>query len=219
MSDTARDYQPPMPASTEGLDDLFLQGVLEKREESSDTEQGVLPEVAAAQLGLSVSGVLKRLRRGNLPGFKVQAIRGEKWLVCPTALPEGVLETNKESSVSTEGVLDLAEESSKESLDQAEESSVNTEGVLDLAEESLLLSDEMAWEIQGSIVNSEAAPVQSNTGNVDVAELLRKLEGATYRIGYLESKLEDREKEIKLLTDSQHKAAWWKRFYTWFIGR
>lgn len=212
MSDTARDYQPPMPASTEGLDDLFLQGVLERREESSDTEQGVLaehqgvlPEVAAAQLGLSVSGVLKRLRRGNLPGFKVQAIRGEKWLVCPTALPEGVLETNKESSVSIEGVLDLAEESSKESLDQAEE--------------SLLLSDEIAWEIQGSIVNSEAASGQSNTGNVDVAELLRKLEGATYRIGYLESKLEDREKEIKLLTDSQHKAAWWKRFYTWFIGR
>jgi hypothetical protein len=35
-----------------------------------------------------------------------------------------------------------------------------------------------------------------------IEQLQAKLEGATYRIGYLESKLEDRDYQIKLLTDS-----------------
>lgn len=197
MSATARDYQSPNPPSTEGLDHLFDEGVLKRHEDSSELgrgvlecHEGVLPEVAAVQLGLSVSGVLKRLRTGNLQGFKVRAKRGEKWLVCPTSLPEGVLDSQKESSLSGEGVLDLMEDSSKESLHQSEESSV--------------LSSEIEWEIHPT-------NVQSNTANIDVAELLRKLEGATYRIGYLESKLEERDNQIKLLTDSQHKIGWWAR--------
>jgi len=44
----------------------------------------------------------------------------------------------------------------------------------------------------------------------------QNLEAATYRIGWLESQLQDREKEVKLLTDSQHKAGWWARFSSWF---
>lgn len=50
----------------------------------------------------------------------------------------------------------------------------------------------------------------------------KDLQAANWRNGYLESQLEnEREqiKQLKLLTDSQHKAAWWKRFYSWFIGR
>lgn len=51
-----------------------------------------------------------------------------------------------------------------------------------------------------------------------LAEKDRKLEAATYRVGYLESRLEDRESQIKLLTDSQHKGGWWARFSSWFFG-
>ena len=197
MNATARDFNSD-PASTEGLEDLFPQGVLEHAEESSITQQGVLPEAAAIHLGLSVSGVLKRLRRGNLKGFKVPSKRGTKWLVCPTELPEGVLRNGKDSCLSNEGVLALSEESSEESLNVNEESS--------------LLPTEVDWENQDCENDSSLG----NSVNIDVAELLRKLEGATYRIGYLESKLEDREKEIKLLTDSQHKPSWWSRLSSWF---
>jgi hypothetical protein len=50
-----------------------------------------------------------------------------------------------------------------------------------------------------------------------VAEKDRKLEAATYRLGYLESQLEGKDRVIKLLTDSQHKPSWWQRFKTFFV--
>lgn len=43
-------------------------------------------------------------------------------------------------------------------------------------------------------------------------ELKAQLQGATYRNGYLEARLEGKEQEIKLLTDSQHqKPSLWQR--------
>ena len=62
--------------------------------------------------------------------------------------------------------------------------------------------------------------------NGDVARLIdlvqslqTKLEGATYRNGYLESQIEEREKKIQLLTDSLHrKRSWWRRFGDWLKG-
>jgi len=53
-----------------------------------------------------------------------------------------------------------------------------------------------------------------------------KLETASGQIGYLQSQLEERDKDlaerdnaIKLLTDSQHKPSWWNRFSSWFLGK
>jgi len=43
----------------------------------------------------------------------------------------------------------------------------------------------------------------------------KELQGASCRIGWLESQLQEREKEIKLLTDSQHKSQWWRRAWSW----
>jgi hypothetical protein len=214
MSDTARDYQKPTSPDTNGLDDLFAQGLLNEPKESSISNEGllakdsgVLPEIAATHLGLSVSGVLKRLRKGDLPGFKVPSKRGEKWLVCSTALPGGVL---KDSLLKDEGLLEIAKDSS-----------INAEGVLETGkdssvknEDSLVLIDAREWETS---LNLEQELVPQSTGNVDVSELLRKLEGATYRIGWLESQLQEREREIKLLTDNQHKPGWWAKFSTWFF--
>lgn len=59
-----------------------------------------------------------------------------------------------------------------------------------------------------------------------IAEKDRKLEAATYRVGFLESQLserlrdiEERDASIKLLTDSQHnKTSWWSRFKAWLRG-
>ncbi|MBJ7900926.1 MAG: hypothetical protein GC158_13655 [Cyanobacteria bacterium RI_101] len=54
----------------------------------------------------------------------------------------------------------------------------------------------------------------------------KDLQAATYRVGYLENQVIEREDDIqqldvqmKLLTDSQHKTGWWDRFYSWFLGR
>ena len=47
-------------------------------------------------------------------------------------------------------------------------------------------------------------------------ELQNKLDAATFRLGYLEHERETHIEKIKLLTDEQHKASWWKRFCAWF---
>lgn len=55
-----------------------------------------------------------------------------------------------------------------------------------------------------------------------IEQLSSKLEGANYRIGWLESQLQEREQdveELKLLTDSQHKPGRWQRFRSWFFGQ
>jgi hypothetical protein len=54
-----------------------------------------------------------------------------------------------------------------------------------------------------------------------IEQLSAKFEGANYRIGWLESQLSEREKdveELKLLTDSQHKPGLWARFKKWCAG-
>lgn len=50
-------------------------------------------------------------------------------------------------------------------------------------------------------------------------ELSSKLEAANYRIGYLEAQTDNHKEQIKLLTDSQHKPAGWRKFWSWFTGR
>jgi hypothetical protein len=61
---------------------------------------------------------------------------------------------------------------------------------------------------------------------VRIRELEERLEGASYRNGYLEAEnqglkalLGAQETQIKLLTDSQYKGSWWARFSSWFFGR
>lgn len=55
-------------------------------------------------------------------------------------------------------------------------------------------------------------------------KLLEQVQALTYRNGYLQSQLIEREQDIaeqeekiKLLTDSQHKRGWWARFSSWFV--
>lgn len=69
-------------------------------------------------------------------------------------------------------------------------------------------------------------PAGQDQGQQEIMkELLAKLEVLTYRNGYLESQLREREndlaerdQQIKLLTDSQHKPGWWSRFKKWCAG-
>lgn len=59
--------------------------------------------------------------------------------------------------------------------------------------------------------------VQDMQNKLDSAN--HQLQAATYRNGYLESQLESKELQIKLLTDSQPKRTGWSRFWSWFTGR
>ena len=61
---------------------------------------------------------------------------------------------------------------------------------------------------------------------VRIEQLEKKLEGATYRNGYLEAEnnglrslLNAKDSHIKLLTDSQHNRGWFKKFTSWLVGQ
>lgn len=66
--------------------------------------------------------------------------------------------------------------------------------------------------------DEQDAPREVVSDNL-VRELQAKLEGASFRIGYLEAQLEAERQQVKLLTDSQHKPGWWARFTKWCAGQ
>lgn len=98
----------------------------------------------------------------------------------------------------------------------------------------------------GTSVNSEGHTTITDTPQnanavVDLSVLLRELQGANYRIGYLEAENHKYQDQVKLLPDLQMqaikaqeqelktaqleaelstiKATWWYRFWSWFTGR
>lgn len=79
-------------------------------------------------------------------------------------------------------------------------------------------------------VLGDPPPAPSSAEQVELVALLedleRKLEGASFRNGYLEAENEGlrallgaKDSQIKLLTDRQHKSSGWSRFWSWFTGR
>ncbi len=63
-------------------------------------------------------------------------------------------------------------------------------------------------------------PSDSQVPTLQLTELVAKLEAANYRIGYLESKVESQQEQLKLLTDNQASTrSRWTRFWNWFFGR
>ena len=195
MSDTACDYQTPEPISVEGLDELFSKGL------PSGLPEGVPVETAATALGLTDRAVLKRLRRGTLKGFKVPSKFGEKWLVSVEGLP-GL------------PMAGLPRKSQEATASEIEEVPVVAMGLpyLELVPPSKLQGVPQSNNLEIDQLIDIVTDLQSKLDKTN-----ERLQGATYRNGYLESKLEEREKQILLLTDSQHKPGWWAKFSSWFF--
>jgi hypothetical protein len=74
--------------------------------------------------------------------------------------------------------------------------------------------------------HGQAWPEGQEKGHLEmIKELQTKIEALTYRTGYLQSQLLEREsdlaardQQIRLLTDSQHKPDRWQRFRSWFLA-
>jgi hypothetical protein len=113
-------------------------------------------EEAIRKLGITRRTAFRKLKKGELTGYKLEGPYGPEWRIYPVELTGDSGECHVTTPVIPE---------------------VNTQYLIE--------------------------------------QLQAKLEGATYRIGYLESKLEERDSQIKLLTDSQHKTGWWDRFSSW----
>jgi hypothetical protein len=203
MSDTARSYQPNQPADNHGWDDFFAAESCEgvPQELPVGVPEGVPVELASSILGLTDRAVLKRLRRGTLEGFKIKTKYGEKWLVSRKELPVGL-----PSGSPTSGGLDSAIEISLVSGTPEELPGIPV--VQSLECEGLPLAQATELDKLCDLV----ALLQEKLEKAN-----EQLQGATFRNGFLEAKLEEKENQILLLTDSKGKQGWWARFSSWFF--
>ena len=210
MDNLAQNYQPSEPASLAGLEEVFEvreQDANQTLSSSSVREQDasyLSVEQAATLLGISVRAVQKRLKKGALTGRKEKTDRGERWLV-------EVRE--QDASRSENGSLVREQDASRsENGSLVREQENGSYGCIHPAQDVIMIEAD---------VDSDHAPGTEQL----TRELLAKLEVLTYRNGYLEAQLADRQKEvelhqqqIKLLTDSQHTRGWWSKFASWFMG-
>ena len=194
MSDTARDYQTIELASTEGLDAIFDSAHVPA--DANPSQEPVPVDLAAKLLGSSVNALKKQLRKGNVIGHKLDTKHGSKWFVEPSELSR---------LAPTDANLCQAPVTTCASIESAP---VPTDANLCQVPVTTC-----------SVIQSEPVPTSVETDEHlnYIQELQLKLEGATYRIGYLEAQLENERAQIKLLTDSQHKGGWWAKFSSWFF--
>jgi len=188
MSDTARDYQTIDQITTEGLEDLFV-------------------EVSEVQLHTVADAVAPQL---NAVARNCTVKEASELLGVPTSTIYRRVKAGKYRIVgSDENGAQLIE--------------VQLHAVADAvaSQQNATASPQNAVAPQ-----LHAVAAQSDTDKADLSisallEMSNKLEAANYRIGWLESQLRERDndiEELKLLTDSQHKAGWWHRFKKWCAG-
>ena len=196
MSDTARDYQTIDSASLNGLDDIFV-GSEPSSDDKGLKELGSEPFNSRAVEVVSTEEAARRLgisTRAVIKRLKTGSMKGFR----------------DQSKPRAEWRIYWAEPGS-------EPSSVGSfGGTVSGTSESV-----------GSSEPTCGSPVADNGSDYLIElnkKLLEQLQALTYRNGYLESQLSEREKDIverdqqmKLLTDSQHKGGWWAKFSSWFF--
>ncbi len=195
MTDTARNIQPTDPADTEGLEGLFEQAPVTSAQEPV-TVTGAEP-VTGAQA--PVPGVPVELAATVL-GTSINALKKR--------LRKGTLRGYKQETKHGE----------KWFVDQSELDGTPAPVTVD-PEPVPTSAEPVTCAIEP--VPTYAQPVEL----IDkIRELEAKLEGATYRNGYLEAENEGlktllgaKDTQIMLLTDRQHKSGWWARFAAWFF--
>lgn len=186
MSDTARDYQTPDAATTDGMDDLFdvesgldiVSPDLKPRLDIVSPDSWWTLAEAVTQLSVNEKTLRRWIKQGRVNAVKVQGTRGEEWRIEP-----GQARTSAEQEKPGLDIFspDITITGQTQPID------IDTEQLIQL-------------RVRLEIFEQENQ------------ELKAQLQGATYRNGYLEARLEGKEHEIKLLTDSQHhKPSLWQR--------
>jgi hypothetical protein len=193
MSNTIENFDVPGNPSTEGMEDLF-QG------ENLDVTQALpqeVEEVTESETELLSIAEASRLKNIPYTTFYKQVKAGKH----PTA-------------TDSDGKLCVVIDRKPGETDQATQRTENLSGE----------TEHVTASVSGV---TESITSGENPGNpakhLDVIQQLNeKLIAASYRIGYLESQVREREgdiQDLKLLTDRLQKPTRWQQFVRWFMGR
>jgi len=171
-------------ATVDGLDTLFeletdtvmtvTPDVMPSPEITADTiDTWTLPE-AAEELNVSTRTILRKLKKGELEGYKITGSNGPEWRIYPTdtedMTPSPVKIPVMTVTPDDQGAADNTHDSNFKALLK--------------------------------ILESQA----------------EQLKAASQVIMYQKEQLEEKDKQIKLLEDSQHKPNWWHRFKDLFLS-
>lgn len=207
MPQEAQKLSVEVTADTTGLDDFF--SCHDKAE-----QEDLTLEDAAKRLNLSERTVQRRLKTGQLKGYKIAGPRGPEWRI------------KVESCEDTTGQAFAASDDTTFSTDDT--TIIETVSTEDTTRDS-------------KATTTNAFTQFAEFYHVQIETLQEKLEAATYRNGYLEAQLSSAESQLKLLPDLSAKATkvetmeqqiarleaeladqrkgFWARFGAWFIGR
>ena len=219
MTDPTQNFdhpaQHPAQIDTRGLEELFSSehpAQIGEHPAQNDREHPAHWSLqdASKNLGISLATVRRKLASGALKGYKVPGQNGPEWRVIdPAQVREHPAQAGEHPAQIGEHPAQIVRELDANQLQGSNVISI----FADVAED----------QDEGQADGQAQGPAAVDPALVK--ELLAKLEALTYRNGYLEAQLTERQKEvdsqreqIKLLTDSQHKPGWWQRFSSWFFG-
>jgi len=221
------DKQPPS-SYQEGFSDFFQATALDVRKDSEvepDRNQDgtklepVLSLKEAVEFyKISEKTIRLHIKDGKIPARKEEGPRGLEWRIYPQGVPKD-FPAAKTTSLEPDFVQAGSEVG--ETATTVEENGTTVEPVRYQPGST----PEPIWYTDASITSSAQVSAQQSVASelkslLDViTKQAEKLEAASMRIGYLEARTENYEKEIKLLTDGQHKQSKWLRFWGWFMGR
>ena len=207
MPEEAHEIRISDPADMTGLEDFF------PSHDKAGQEDLTLEE-AAKRLNLSERTIQRRLKRGQLTGYKVNGDRGPEWRITLEASLDTTLQpvpTSDDTTVDTEVMTDTE--------------SVSSQGTTPGA----------------TVQNEQLFHHFAGFYQDQIESLQEKLEAATYRNGFLEAELSSARNQLLLLPDlsakalktetleekisrleaelASHKATWLSRFSSWFLGK
>ena len=233
-------------ASIQGMDDIFVEPVAGREQALPDpavealagrdqvlpdpaealtcpvqvpADDGVSLEEASKVLKLHVDTIKKRLRKGTLKGFKVTEKYGDRWLVSRSEIEGRSIEA---VAGRDQALPDLAVKAVTGRDFVLPDPAVEVRGGHDQA-----LPNPAPESMSGPIVDVEVDPdaVNASTNDAEYQRLMSIIESQAHQlraagdvIVYLKSEVDEAKTQIKLLTDSQHKAGWWARFCSWFTS-
>ncbi|MBZ0187957.1 MAG: helix-turn-helix domain-containing protein [Candidatus Obscuribacterales bacterium] len=213
MNDTARDLPQTDPATTDGLDDLFVEGMDQAQDQAQD--QAHDPQVVPIALAAELLGVHRRYALRLVHKEKISGYQDENghWFIEQKSITERLQQMGQ------------AQEQAHLEIDQAQEQAqpeiMEAQGQAQVeARPEISQADDQAQEIEILDLSSSSDSFSQNLlGTQEFKELQSKIEALTWRNGYLEAQLEAERNQVKLLTDQLHKPNWWSRFTDWFLGR
>lgn len=191
--DSAKDIKIE-PINMDGLNDFFQNDSRQIEDlQYSDIklDTGLNIKEAANHYNLSIASIRLKIKLGEIPAIKISGKTGPEWAIFPKGIPENY----QKDSNNLEGIYHHIDSSQIEDLDQGDSTVV----------------EEFTAGSGPSIEALQQA--NANLGKfLDMQrELINKIETLTFKNGYLESQVREREEQIKLLPDLQAQAERAKR--------